>query len=90
MLRMDGAVLTRLYPQDKTQNASGLRRSLDPVSTASIKSERTPAVPDPAIPPLLARMLDRQATTGLAPPYLPKNDKRQDDEPRDDEQGDDT
>ena len=68
-----GAVLARLYPQDKTQNASGLRRSLDPVSTASIKSE-PPTRPDPTIPPLLARMLDKQAAAGLAPPYLPKDD----------------
>ena len=30
--------------------------------------------PDSAIPPLLARMLDRQAASGLAPPYLPKDD----------------
>ena len=69
-----GAVLARLYPQDKTQNASGLRRSLDPVSTASIKYEPTPAAPDPSLPPLLARMLDRQASAGLPPPYLPKNE----------------
>ncbi len=68
-----GAVLARLYPQDKTQNASGLRRSLGPVSTSSIKTEPTPTVPDPAIPPLLARMLDKQSATGLAPPYLPKD-----------------
>ena len=27
-----GKALSRLYPQDKTENASGLRRSLDPVS----------------------------------------------------------
>ena len=74
-----GAVLARLYPQDKTQNASGLRRSLDPVSTASIKSE-PPTVPDPAIPPLLARMLDRQTATGLAPAYLPKDDAPPDDD----------
>ena len=73
-----GAVLTRLYPQDKTQNASGLRRSLDPVSTASIKPE-PPTVPCRAIPPLLARMLDRQAAAGLAPPYLPKDDAPSDD-----------
>ena len=73
-----GAVLARLYPQDKTQNASGLRRSLDPVSTASIKSE-PPTVPPSAIPPLLARMLDKQAAAGLAPPYLPKDDAPADD-----------
>ena len=70
-----GAVLARLYPQDKTQNASGLRRSLDPVSTASGKPAPTPSAPDPTMPPLLARMLDKQATTGLAPPYLPKDDR---------------
>jgi putative transposase len=73
-----GAVLARLYPQDKTRNASGLRRSLGPVSTSSFKPEPTPAVPDPAIPPLLARMLDRQAATGLAPAYLPKDEAKDD------------
>ena len=74
-----GAVLARLYPQDKTQNASGLRRSLDPVSTTSIQSEPASSVPDPTIPPLLARMLDKQAAAGLAPPYLPKDDAPPDD-----------
>ena len=78
-----GAVLTRLYPQDKTQNASGLRRTLDPVSTASASPKAVP--PATGLPPVLARMLDTQARTSLAPPYLPKNDKV-----RDDEQGDDT
>jgi transposase InsO family protein len=74
-----GNVLARLYPQDKTQNASGLRRTLDPVSTASIKSEPASSVPDPTIPPLLARMLARQAAAGLAPPYLPEDDAPPDD-----------
>ena len=69
-----GTVLARLYPQDKTLNASGLRRSLGPVSTSSIKPEPTPDALDPAIPPLLARMLALQAATGLAPAYLPKDD----------------
>ena len=71
-------MLARLYPQDKTQNASGLRRSLDPLSTASIKSEQS-TVPGRAIPPLLARMIDKQAAAGLAPPYLPKDDAPRDD-----------
>ena len=66
-----GAVLARLYPQDKTQNASGLRRTLDPVSTASTPQAVPPAT---GLPPLLARMLDTQARTSLAPPYLPKNE----------------
>jgi putative transposase len=82
-----GAVLARLYPQDKTLNASGLRRTLDPVSTASMPQAVPPAT---GLPPLLARMLDTQTRTSLAPPYLPKNDKARDDEPQDDEQGDDT
>ena len=75
-----GAVLARLYPQDKTQNASGLRRSLDSLSTASIKHNPTSSAPDPALPPLLARMIDRQAATGLAPPYLPMRDTSDSDE----------
>ena len=77
-----GAVLARLYPQDKTLNASGLRRTLDPVSTASIEPEPTPAVPAPAIPPLLARMLARQAATRLAPAYLPKDEAPRNDAPK--------
>ena len=69
-----GKVLCRLFPQDKTRNASGLRRSLDPISPEPIDVK-----PATGIAPLLARLLDRQAATGLPPPYLPK-----------DEQGDDT
>src|ERR1700674_5573170 len=74
-----GSVLARLYPQDKTQNASGLRRTLDPVSTASAKPVPTPVAPDPAMPPLLPHMLDKHATTGLAPPYLHKDEATTDD-----------
>lgn len=62
-----GSVLARLYPQDKTRNASGLRRSLEPLAHAA--PEPTP--PAPVIPPLLARLLARQAAAGLPPPYLP-------------------
>ena len=69
-----GTVLARLFPQDKTHNASGLRRSLDPISPEPIDVK-----PATGIAPLLARLIDRQAATGLPPPYLPK-----------DEQGDDT
>src|ERR1700735_5680009 len=55
-----GSVLARLYPQDKTQNASGLRRTLDPVSTASANPVPTPVAPDPTMPPLLARTTKRR------------------------------
>jgi len=70
-----GQVLCRLFPQDKTGNASGLRRPLDPVSP-----QPAAAVPPAGgIAPLLAKLIDQQAATGLPPPYLPKQ-----------EQGDDT
>ena len=71
-----GKVLARLYPQDKVQNASGLRRSLDPISAGPIPTEPAPAPPAAAtgIAPLLARLIDQQAATGLPPPYLPKDD----------------
>jgi len=69
-----GAVLARLYPQDKTQNASGLRRSLDPIANSTIPSAPSNVAPDSSLPPLLARMLDRQTATGLPPPYLPKDE----------------
>jgi hypothetical protein len=69
-----GKVLCRLFPQDKTRNASGLRRPLDQISPQLIV-----APPASGIAPLLAKLIDQQAASGLPPPYLPK-----------DEQGDDT
>ena len=65
-----GKVLSRLYPQDKTQNASGLRRRLDPISPEPMNVK-----PATSIAPLLARLIDRQAATGLPPPYLPKDEQ---------------
>ena len=77
-----GTVLARLYPQDKTQNASGLRRSLDPLANGAVAPSPTgvepapPYLPKDGLPPLLARMLDSQAATGLPPPYLPKDEAK--------------
>ena len=65
-----GTVLARLYPQDKTQNASGLRRSLDPIANDTIPSapsnveprgEAAPPARGTSLPPLLAR-IDRKST----------------------------
>jgi hypothetical protein len=64
-----GKALCRLYPQDKTKNASGLRRPLDRVSEQPVTAK-----PSTGIAPLLARLIDRQAATGLPPPYLPKDE----------------
>jgi transposase InsO family protein len=67
-----GNVLARLYPQDKTLNASGLRRTLDPLANAT--GEPAPSAPMATIPPLLQRLLDTQSSSGLPPAYLPKDD----------------
>ncbi len=64
-----GAVLCRLYPQDKTRNASGQRRPLD-LATADPRA----ATPATGMPPLLAKLLALQAATGLPPAYLPKEE----------------
>ena len=73
-----GTVLARLYPQDKTRNASGLRRSLDPLANGSARPLPTDVEPATGLPPLLARMLGQQAATGLPPPYLPKDEANDD------------
>lgn len=70
-----GIVLARLYPQDKTQNASGLRRSLAPGPASSAPAPDAPASP---IPPLLQRLLDAQSSIGLPPAYLPKDEDQGD------------
>jgi putative transposase len=65
-----GTVLCRLFPQDKTSNASGLRRGLRPAGAEPV----TPPAPARGIGPLLERMIDRQVATGLPPAYLPKDE----------------
>ena len=72
-----GTVLCRLFPQNKAANASGLRRGLQPIATEPGKPTQSPSrSPPPArgIGPLLERMLDRQAATGLPPAYVPKDE----------------
>jgi len=66
-----GTLLCRLFPQDKTQNASGVRKTRDPLS------KEPPATPPAAvgIPPLLDKLLKQQADTGLPPAYLPKDER---------------
>jgi len=67
-------VLCRLYPEDKTRNANGVRRPLDPVASRSTVSEPVAVTPVTGIAPLLAELLNQQAATGLPPPYLPKDE----------------
>ena len=64
-----GGPVARILPQDKTKNASGLRRTIEPpvtASTADLKNKPMPA--------LLQKWLADYAATGLPPAYLPKEE----------------
>jgi hypothetical protein len=65
-----GAILCRLYPQDKTKNAGGLRAPRTPI-TGPVEP-----VPPPGMAPLLKKIIQQYATTGLPPAYLPKPDNQ--------------
>ena len=66
-----GGLLCRIYPQDKTKNAQGLRarRSQPGAPASQSAAEQTP--PSSAIAPLLEKILRDYASTGLPPLYLP-------------------
>jgi putative transposase len=66
-----GTVLCRLFPQDKAANASGLRRSLEPVADAPISVE-----PAGGMAPLLASLIEQRAASGLPPAYLVKDEEQ--------------
>lgn len=63
-------IVCALYPQDKSANASGMRRTLD-------KPE--PLTPTPnkevGMAPLLKDLMAQYAATGLPPTYLPKGER---------------
>ena len=61
-----GKILCRLYPQDKVRNADGLRRRIEPISSAPT------APPKDEIAPLLKKLMAAYAATGLPPAYVPK------------------
>ena len=65
-------VLARLYPLDRSRNADGLRRSLEPDHLPSAE-----AVPPPAVAPLLRKLLEQYSATGLPPAYLPQTQKEE-------------
>jgi len=62
--------LRTLYPQDKSANATGVRRPVAPLTPLS-KS----AISSPGIAPLLKKLMADYAATGLPPAYLPQKDK---------------
>ena len=63
-----GAILCRLYPQDKAKNAEGHRAPKTPVMPS-----QEPISPS-GMAPLLQKIIQQYATTGLPPAYLPKDD----------------
>lgn len=75
-----GQLLCRLYPQDKTRNACGLRAPLEPLAASTASStpttNSTPQAPQAPgqMAPLLEKLMRERAATGLPPAYLPKDE----------------
>jgi len=69
-----GLPCARLYPLDKTANANGIRRPLEPLATRAAADSSAAVKPATGIAPLLKKLLAQQADTGLPPPYLPKDE----------------
>jgi len=65
----NGAILTRLYPQDKRKNADGRRRKKEPIAPCAVATGE--ASPEQTAP-LLRKLIAEYAATGLPPAYLPK------------------
>lgn len=63
-------VMCTLYPEDKSANASGIRRVLE-----NPKDTPTLSIQEPGIAPLLKDLIAQYAATGLPPAWLPKGDR---------------
>jgi putative transposase len=70
-----GAVLCRLLPLDKTANASGRRRSLEPIGDLSTGGPPAVGWSRGGMAPLLVRLLEKRAASGLPPAYLVKDEE---------------
>jgi putative transposase len=67
------ACLEKVYPQDKSANAQGLRRTLNPLNqplNQKTEQEKTST----GIAPLLKKLMADYAATGLPPAYLSKQE----------------
>jgi putative transposase len=69
-----GQISARLYPLDKTANANGIRRPLEPLATRAAEPSAAAVTPATGIAPLLENLMAQQRATGLPPPYLPKDE----------------
>jgi len=79
----DGERLCTLYPLDKRGNAGGVRR---PTAPGDDDGGGSPGAAGGEAAPLLRRILDNQAATGLPPAWLPHAASPRPD--KDDQQGD--
>jgi len=66
-----GKALARLYPLDRGANSDGRRRALAPIVTAG--ADPGARTPSQELAPLLRRLLEEYAATGLPPAYIPQN-----------------
>lgn len=70
-----GKVLARLYPLDRARNADGRRRRLGKIDDSP---EAIPATaPQDDMAPLLRKLLEQYAATGLPPAYLPQTPSKE-------------
>lgn len=71
---VSGTRVCAVYPLDKTANASGQRRTLEPLAALT-----TPAPPNDTVAPLLRKLMADYAATGLPPAYVPMPDHTEED-----------
>jgi putative transposase len=65
-----GAILCRLFPLDKQKNAQGQRAAKgSPIDKPAVTVSPAPS----GMAPLLQKLIQQYATTGLPPAYLPKH-----------------
>ena len=69
-------LLARVFPLDRSRNASGERRRLERSATGVPEAP----VHSDELPPLMKKLLEDYAVTGLPPSYLPKIDRGRDDD----------
>lgn len=63
-----GTILCRLFPLDKHKNAQGHRAARN----GPLETPLTPVAPPSGMAPLLQKLIQQYALTGLPPAYLPK------------------
>jgi hypothetical protein len=64
-----GTILAPLYPLDRVANADGHRKAVESPDAGQESENRRARK---ALPPLLQRILDEYAASGLPPAYLPQ------------------